>query len=1057
MSYFERYFDVLLKSRKDDEWKYLWELKLNYEEYGQLKEFLKNKILNTKNASAIFEGIERECVLYFAEFWKREYNGGSHSKEIVYDSLNTNKKCGEICESFFQAAKKGAYELSLDIYSEETTQYLDSILYQGGLPINYITANNSDGTNWNRFVRGLVFRRYDFEDLKLGKVASNSVCLINFCAKLVESIEKEDCSIMPFYCQDENDNWYRYLIEVAKEEKRKQRTLHPFNLDYEFDIDNIEKTIKRIYCIFSGPHKLSPDFLIQEELPERGFFTVHILNNEVCVAPFDYINNFCKYSVKHKQLYKNGDKISIYLHNQNNPHKVSDLDTTIPHLLYRENNKYKLGNKLGERESILLFNEEWMYDGKLDIIDYSWEDLNFKCIRIPSDFTDIIQLKQGKDTITFGKEAPLFWTEIETPPLYIPQIIEPIYNINKSRFSLYRDNQGEEPVKQNLNSTHLIYKNRYESEWSNDASFGEIQARIRDNDNYVTPVKFINIGNEPEIEIIEANENSCKIKIKWDHGTVSTTQGKKINEDVWEFEKKSCDNSKIIKFIFKPTNNPKNQFSLSINAPYKTFSITNNLGKEIETNGLIPYSELETFRYNIVGYNNIEYSIGNISRRLGWNNNQLCVTEQNNNERRIVNHIPYSGKLLELFDSKEQIRAILDKTSKSIVRASVDIQFSVTEQNQFKLSIKDNPYNLRPTNDERLVMTIKKRPLIYEGLLKCFKINEREKEPIELHGIIDEEKKCSYYTLTEELKNSGIILVAGDVRGKVTPMIVNKTEDYNKDNVTERFSNSKICDDLWKKTIYLFEITRQYEIPANLKLNTVLELKCIAENPKYLLLFAFQMYLKTPESELDILKEHLKSFSTDFAFQWYWLIYELYIFRDYLNEQEINDTTKTFLYLQWVGNHHFNDSTYISNINNLEPTRYLDKPITEFTTWMKEVLIASLSDSYSPHDRIVIAENIINYQMEVENEQGVNLFIDINQNKNDLTEGSTKFFNNYSEEGRWGNEQWFYQRLNAVLSHLQNQINLLKEENEIRRSIIFCSKSCNELFLIRLNNKLRNI
>ena len=64
------YFDVLLKSR-NYEWKYLWELKLNSEEYGQLKEFLKNKILNTKNASEIFKGIERECVLYFAEFWKR--------------------------------------------------------------------------------------------------------------------------------------------------------------------------------------------------------------------------------------------------------------------------------------------------------------------------------------------------------------------------------------------------------------------------------------------------------------------------------------------------------------------------------------------------------------------------------------------------------------------------------------------------------------------------------------------------------------------------------------------------------------------------------------------------------------------------------------------------------------------------------------------------------------------------------------------------------------------------------------------------------------------------
>ena len=81
----------------------------------------------------------------------------------------------------------------------------------------------------------------------------------------------------------------------------------------------------------------------------------------------------------------------------------------------------------------------------------------------------------------------------------------------------------------------------------------------------------------------------------------------------------------------------------------------------------------------------------------------------------------------------------------------------------------------------------------------------------------------------------------------------------------------------------------------------------------------------------------------------------------------------------------------------------------------------------------------------------------IEQNQVDIDDYLTGFFNNYTEPGKTGNEGWFFQRLNAVVAHMKGQIDLFKEPESVRRSIIFCQKSCPYIFLIELNNKLSRI
>lgn len=115
---------------------------------------------------------------------------------------------------------------------------------------------------------------------------------------------------------------------------------------------------------------------------------------------------------------------------------------TVPHLLYRnKNGKYELGNQIGKQESILLIPEGWTVDDSctLDVHDYSWGETMLQGIRIPSDYANNILVKGEDGAITFGMNAPLYWTEMRSHPLYVPDVIEPVYNADKCAFSLCFD------------------------------------------------------------------------------------------------------------------------------------------------------------------------------------------------------------------------------------------------------------------------------------------------------------------------------------------------------------------------------------------------------------------------------------------------------------------------------------------------------------------------------------------------------------------------------------------------------------------------------------------
>lgn len=124
----------------------LWKLKLTEEEYTNLKETL------AQNAYRL-EDFGIEAALCYAEWWRRDYNGGIPSREDVAVGLGLPHYCWE---QLYKAARHGLKSHGFAfIHSLKGNEYFRTLLNQGGLPVNYI-KNGTNLSGFSRFLIGLV-------------------------------------------------------------------------------------------------------------------------------------------------------------------------------------------------------------------------------------------------------------------------------------------------------------------------------------------------------------------------------------------------------------------------------------------------------------------------------------------------------------------------------------------------------------------------------------------------------------------------------------------------------------------------------------------------------------------------------------------------------------------------------------------------------------------------------------------------------------------------------------------------------------------------------------
>lgn len=1015
------YFNELLQKRGLNDCPLpLWTLKLTNEEYETLRKVLKNRT----HYCYPFKGYEREATLFFSEYWRREYKAGvDHSKQMVFDALGSTRTSKDLHDKLYEAAREGAGRLHIERYAGNKAQPLEDMLYQGGLPMCCLTEK-STGV-WYEFARGLVNQHIDFDELQLGKVATQSQSLRDFCNLLIDAIEEDDADKMPFHCQTGNE-WYTFLHTLARQERDKRRRTHPFTLSWLFKVNSVDKRIEPRYAVQGAP-RLSTAFL-NEHAISGNFLSVEVRKNGQPRDVFEYIKDRCRISFRVNRSCHDGDTIALHLGSKAEALWSTCLDLSIPHLIYQHTHDryYEEGNGIGRQDMLLLLPEGWHCE-PFTSEPYQCGEASIDVMKIPHTQTDdiVVTNNQGEQ-ITYGQQVARYWTEtLSAPlaPLSLPAST-PLYDARRCVFWLCEAKAGGDVRRQK--APRMEYRRKGEQEWQSEPPYGEIYARAVDSEkHYVAPLRLVNVGEGITVKVVEADKDHGRIDVQWAHGRVTSAEGHRREDGLWEFDRQACTNPLHIALTFIPTDESRSQFTLSLMAPFRSFSITDHDGERVRTGSAIPLADIERYQYHLLGQDINQYVYGHHRRSLKdgeiWEDGKKIKTAG------------AEGSLLSLLGTREELRLILSRTSKDMIHADIPLELTTSDYTTTRIYLKESPYVARQT-DARHIEVESGTP--FRGKLLLLPFDHPDIVPKEMN--YDEG-----YELPEEIATWGKTLLFGRAQGRVRPLMVEYGreigDDERKNNrkdvkaqILDELKEAQIGDKTWQRILGWYNNVREYGIPAS----SLLDLTCVAKDAQYLLMLAFQLYAQCEsDDEGELLKEELIAFASDLSFQWHWLRPSL-PFIPYL---EPSDEMR----VRWAIR------------NNSEPSQLT----AHFAEWMKGLAIASLTTSYEGEadpSTLSLAEAIIKephlapLASDGEREDYVL------HNQETLHSATDKFFEDFPATGSH-NERWLSQRVSAVAAHYNQdnrQVGLLQATGEVRRSIIFCNKSSCKQFITTLYDKL---
>ena len=184
---------LLSRNLKKHDSRPLWKYNLSESEFQQLRKLL----LETKQLDSLDP---RDVTLFYAEWWKKCYNGGYPSKKDVFESLQNGQYYDD--EAFYGAAKKGANLLGIKWIKNQNTLYFKTLLLQGGIPIKHIS--NNKGAYKNLLTKLLELNPTTIDDFafnpaitSLLPASSQSDEIYECCLAIVKAIIFEDQD----YCQ----------------------------------------------------------------------------------------------------------------------------------------------------------------------------------------------------------------------------------------------------------------------------------------------------------------------------------------------------------------------------------------------------------------------------------------------------------------------------------------------------------------------------------------------------------------------------------------------------------------------------------------------------------------------------------------------------------------------------------------------------------------------------------------------------------------------------------------------------------------------------------------
>lgn len=792
---------LLAKNLPKHDGRPLWKYMVNDEDYEKLLEELK--------FARPLSIDPRDVTMYYSEWWKKNYNGGTPSKFEIFNSLNGNVRYNFNQEDFFKLAVTGARMLGIKWITRQNTLYFRTLLLQGGLPLSHISENQ--GKYLNFLIAVLEEQPETIEDFifkphitGLLPLSSQNKDIYENCFEIVKSfLNKEDIYDELF---KESEALKAISNTLKAREKlliRKQRFSKPKNYWLlSFKKEKISIILRIGLADSYNSESLSNILGFEVTGKEYQFY----VNEELICVFRKMINGDFKtdwYNQQNQEWNGVSNLPYTYVIKDGEKHEVTDFIETIPNLkepsLWSRfsDNEWRLikGNGTSNNEAAILFPVDW-YSNLLTMeLSLYEEQLSWLTFEGEVEICNQQLIRKYISGVNSFE-----WTIVSKKPAWMLKASMPVVN-SIPNVVIYDENNNRLP---DSKSKIWVRKHNSNESWEELSKLHHIPLGCMDikieKDDLIAYDMFFNIGNlqakylnksidNAEIEI----RNTDSFEFKLDESPVLKTQQSNNNFSL----KVNTEYSKIPTSI-KGSLGQRNQKKLffEITSPFEGMAITNSDGKIIAEDEKLTLANLYGLR--ILSTPN-SGTILRIKNRL---KTEVIITKEIKESSQPV--ISFKEEITRLYyladamDYRNKVCLELIEGSKSKTFEITGFSHTLNVEEQF-----ENNVSLQSSEDELDLYAIP---------LNC------KSEYIELIPLV--RKELSYRIPSTEITNQFIIISSIEDGKQLMPRYVNTNEEFVEISKVERIDqfHSQLLEEnfesqIWKQLLTYFNICVKNDIP----------------------------------------------------------------------------------------------------------------------------------------------------------------------------------------------------------------------------------------------------
>jgi hypothetical protein len=825
----------------------LWKLEISDDEYKALKETLISDYKSNRLNSH-----KKLLVLYCAEWWRREYEGGQSHKGV--------RKNLEIPQPdklrFNETVKQGLKALDLP-YNDLRKQ---THFRQGGFPLKFISGEKAN--KYIDILKKLLtdsINEFDTTKFDFGKLKD----IKEVCYQIVNAVLYSE--ELPFDMEDQYLMNLKETLFAQKTEEIKKHKNTTIKTTWSFDNGQIKFQIGNLQEYYKFKSQVNR-IEITIDNQKLALFESDEDKGEDCFHKINQYNN--TFIWKGEQ--------QIYIQSKYYGGEIENTFPSImapfyrPQVFVKDKGKWILDNTIPNTEKAVLFpKDDWLCEQKTETFDINGIEFAF------AQFDDKIELKSTKDEETFysKNENSNYYVDIRTP--YIDWLEDANYNIitQKPNYNFFKvlckDNDEQ------YDKFKILYRQQKQGGWFDYKSDSEIE-------NGVVEFKIIfdGDGKSQIFQFFFIDSFDCKIS----NGTIEFLYDGDLN--IGSLEQEYVDISK--KTITDEEESNRTVFSVTRKGETAkipetcefTVKANNGYRKDLKIKTLCPIHTIMAIQNEVeIDYNEfIEESMLGYYKLLFVSENEVeieCCAFIEDNEKKITRTPLTFKKKIGSKGRKALDELFADEIEK--LKALYDVNY-LYSNNYIEIRIKDkilrirnySLYTKREGNNLIVKAISDDQTISYNARLYYVPVDVEQ-------GIEVKELVKSEYTFILPEDKKFVVFSERGTELYIIPRFYdsekeNLTEEErckNRENSIKQWAEHLALDDFqsnsWQAVLTYYDIVLQYKLPfATFNCFTA-----IAKSPE--LMLNFWLILILSDKKMFGEDDSVGRFENEFAVAFHWI------------------------------------------------------------------------------------------------------------------------------------------------------------------------------------------